>query len=67
LDYFAKMQPDQGVGIVNHLDFPGLRSADQDAEFFVQFPLERLFNCLARLQFAARKLPVAGVGFAKWA
>ena len=42
-----------------------MRSADRDAELFVQLALERGERCLARLDFPAGKFPVAGIDLAR--
>ena len=53
-----------GMVVIDQFDAPALErggsGADLDAEFLAQFAAQRRFDRLARLQLAARKLPVAG-------
>ena len=58
------MQPDGGVRVIVFALEPGIGGADLDTEFFVQLAPERRERRLARLDLAARKLPVARVDLA---
>ena len=55
------------VRIAVLLDEPGRGVRDADAELLVELARERLVDGLARLELAARELPVARVGLARGA
>ena len=60
----AEVQAHAGMLVVDQFDLPRLGRADADAQFLVQFALQGLLDTFARLQLAARKLPIAGVDLA---
>ena len=59
-----EMQLDVRVRIDEALDQPRRGAAHREAEFLVQFAVQRGARRLARLELAAGKLPVAGVDLA---
>ena len=63
---FAKVQAHQGVGVVHQLLAPGADggSLQRQAQLFIEFARQGLGDGFARFELAARKFPVARVGFA---
>jgi len=59
-----KIQAYIGVLIIVFTGQPGMGGRDLDAELFVQLALECLGRCFVRLDLAAGKFPVPGIGFA---
>ena len=58
------MQPDRGVRVGVHARDPRRGLAHLDAELFPQLARQRGAGVLARLDLAAWKFPVAGIGLA---
>jgi len=59
-----KLQAHFCVRISKSLAEPRRRCRDGDAHFFVQLAHQRIVRGFTRFEFAARKFPITGIGFA---
>ena len=64
MEYFAKMELHQGVGIVDHAAAPEVCSGNRDANFFLQFASQCLLHGFIGLDLSTRKFPVTWIDLA---
>jgi len=63
LEHFVKVQLHQRMGVINALGLPSCTTNHLNAQFLAKFSRKGLLDCFALLDFAARELPVTGIGF----
>ncbi len=62
--HLAEGQFDDGLGVFMHMHDPGVDVCGVDAELFIQFAHQGLFDGFAGLNLAAGEFPPAGPGLA---